>query len=412
MQGSLSLSPVRLGLLALIVATPTSAFAQLSKAGVVTTLHGTATVSRASVPQPVPLKFKDDVFVQDRVSTGHDSVARILLGGKAIVTVRERSSLTITEVPGVSTVNVGLGRAAIAVAKERMKPGETIEIRTPNAVAGIRGTIVVVEIDQTTAQAGPGAAAFTTRFTVLTGEVLVRQLQGGQPFGGGVTLGSNQQARFTGLTPPVTRSLTPSEAHQLSNSFKATKTDPPAAVNAPLITQSQTVAIQAVTSGIPNTVSPPVSAAVTNSIQTSTNNATTTSDKRQDTAVTQATVLSEVGGATAIQTTSATNQANQLLNSLPASVKADLTTTLTGGSSSSSGSGSSGSGSSGSGSSGSGSSGSGSSGSGSSGSGSTTVTLANGQTVQVILKDGRLRVDNSGKGSSNSGKGKGGSGKD
>ena len=179
--------------------------------------------------------------MQDRVITGDDSVARILLGGKAIVTVRERSSLTITEVPGVSTVNVGVGRAAIAVAKERMKPGETVEIRTPNAVAGIRGTIVIVEVDQTTAQAVPSPAAFTTRFTVITGEVLVRQLQGDQPFGSGVTLGPNQQARFTGVAPPVTRSLTLSEAGQLSNSFKATKTVPPAAVNAPLVTLPESV---------------------------------------------------------------------------------------------------------------------------------------------------------------------------
>ena len=230
-----------LALVAFVAATPATAFAQLTKAGVVTTLLGTATVSRASLSQPLPLKFKDDVFVQDRVITGDDSVARILLGGKAIVTVRERSSLTITEVPGVSTVNVGVGRAAIAVAKERMKPGETVEIRTPNAVAGIRGTIVIVEVDQTTAQAVPSPAAFTTRFTVITGEVLVRQLQGDQPFGSGVTLGPNQQARFTGVAPPVTRSLTLSEAGQLSNSFKATKTVPPAAVNAPLVTLPESV---------------------------------------------------------------------------------------------------------------------------------------------------------------------------
>src|SRR6059036_329756 len=246
-------SRLSLVLVALTLISPASAFAQLTKAGVVTTLQGTATVTRAALTQPLPLKFRDDVFVQDRVSTGDDSVARILLGGRAIVTVRERSSLTITEVPHVSTIDVGVGRAAIAVAKERMKPGETIEIRTPNAVAGIRGTIVVVEVDQTTAQAAPGPAAFTTRFTVITGEVLVRQLQGAQPFGSGVTLGANEQARFTGLTPPVTRRLTPSEAGQLSNSFRATKTDPPAAVNAPLITQSQALAAQLMTSDTPNT---------------------------------------------------------------------------------------------------------------------------------------------------------------
>src|SRR5436309_6324065 len=98
-----TLSRLTLALVAFVAATPATAFAQLTKAGVVTTLLGTATVSRASLSQPLPLKFKDDVFVQDRVITGDDSVARILLGSKAIVTVRERSSLTITEAPSVST---------------------------------------------------------------------------------------------------------------------------------------------------------------------------------------------------------------------------------------------------------------------------------------------------------------------
>src|SRR5437667_88511 len=132
------------------------------------------------------------------------------------------------------TSRLSLVLAALALIKERMKPGETVEIRTPNAIAGIRGTIVVVEVDRVSAQAGSSSnAAYTTRFTVITGEVLVRQLRGGQPFGAGVTLGKNDQARFTGLTAPVTRSLTPAEAGALSNSFKAAKSEPPAAANAP-----------------------------------------------------------------------------------------------------------------------------------------------------------------------------------
>src|SRR5262245_11493716 len=139
-------SKLSLVLVALALTSPGPAFAQLTKAGVVTTLQGT--VTRASLSQPQLLKFRDDVFVQDRVVTGDDSIARILLGGKAIVTVRERSSLTISESPGVSTVNVGEGRAAIAVVKERMKPGETVERRTPNAIDGIRGTIVIGHVDR------------------------------------------------------------------------------------------------------------------------------------------------------------------------------------------------------------------------------------------------------------------------
>ena len=291
---------VRLALVALVVAAPASAFAQPTKAGVVTTVRGTATVSRASLSQPVPLKFKDDVFAQDRVSTGDDSVARILLGGRAIVTVRERSSLTITEVPHVSTIDVGVGRAAIAVAKERMKPGETIEIRTPNAVAGIRGTIVVVEVDQ-------GPAALTTRFTVITGEVLVRQLQGGQPFGGGVTLGANQQAQFTGHTPPATRSLSSSEARQLSNSFKTTKSVPPAEVSALLVTQSQALAT-AGTSGVPT---PGLSSP--DSVTNENSNGKSSSAKRQDSIV--STILTPKVGRDDIQVTADDRHVAQQINS-------------------------------------------------------------------------------------------------
>ena len=51
------------------------------RAGVVTTVEGNVTVTRASLSQPAPLKFKDDIFVKDRVATGPNSVARILLGG-------------------------------------------------------------------------------------------------------------------------------------------------------------------------------------------------------------------------------------------------------------------------------------------------------------------------------------------
>jgi hypothetical protein len=113
-------------LVAVVHLTPSMAVAQATKAGVVTTLEGTATVTTASLSQPRPLKFKDDVFVNDRVVTGDRSIARMLLGGKAVVTVRERSSLTITEVPGKSTIALDSGKIAVAVAREKVRPGEEI----------------------------------------------------------------------------------------------------------------------------------------------------------------------------------------------------------------------------------------------------------------------------------------------
>src|SRR5262245_4356219 len=148
-----------------------SVSAQATKAGVVTTLEGNVTAARTTAAQPVALKFKDDVFVNDRVVTGDRSLARLLLGGKAVVTVRERSALTIAEVPGRSTIDLDSGKVAVAVAKDKMRPGEQVEVKTPNAVAAVRGTVFIAEVVRATASAAQ--VGTTANFYVLTGSVAV-----------------------------------------------------------------------------------------------------------------------------------------------------------------------------------------------------------------------------------------------
>ncbi|MFI5377325.1 MAG: FecR domain-containing protein, partial [Candidatus Rokuibacteriota bacterium] len=127
---------------------PVPAAAQTSDAvGVVTTLDGRATVARPALTSPLALKFKDDVFGRDRISTQENSLIRVLLGGKAILTVRELSQVTISEEPGRAVVTLPSGKVVLAVAKQRMRPGESVEIRTPNAVAAVRGSILAVAYD-------------------------------------------------------------------------------------------------------------------------------------------------------------------------------------------------------------------------------------------------------------------------
>jgi len=158
------------------------------RAGVVTTLEGKVTVVRASAAEPSPLKFRDAVFVRDRIATDKDSFARVLLGGRAVVTIREYSTVTITEVPGVATVDVASGRVAVAVARERMRPGDLIEVRTPNAVAGIRGTVIVAEV-------------FDSRhsvITVLKGVIDVTRLDAGRLVGSSTILNALQQVTIGG----------------------------------------------------------------------------------------------------------------------------------------------------------------------------------------------------------------------
>jgi hypothetical protein len=185
------LSVVALSLL-LAALWPASAPAQVTKAGVVTTLEGNVTAARTSTNQPVALKFKDDVFVNDRVVTGDRSLARLLLGGKAVVTVRERSALTITEIPGRSTIDLDSGKVAVAVAKDKMQPGEQVEVKTPNAVAAVRGTVFIAEVIRASASANNAQGGTTANFYVLTGQVAVTS--GTQV----ITVGPNNFATVTG----------------------------------------------------------------------------------------------------------------------------------------------------------------------------------------------------------------------
>jgi hypothetical protein len=127
---------------------PVPLIAQTSDAvGVVTTLDGRATVARPASPSPLTLKFKDDVFGRDKISTAENSLVRVLLGGKAILTMRELSQVTISEEAGRAVVTLPDGKVVLAVAKQRMRPGESIEIRTPNAAAAVRGSMMSVAFD-------------------------------------------------------------------------------------------------------------------------------------------------------------------------------------------------------------------------------------------------------------------------
>jgi hypothetical protein len=204
--------------LALSVAITAPAWGQ-ERVGVVTTVIGPVTVTRTSLPG-APLKFKDDILLRDRVTTGDNAMTRILMGGKVVVTARERSTLTITEVPGLSTIDLTSGRIAVAVDKARMKPGERVDVRTPNAIAGVRGTVLIVEAQRN-----------TSSVTVLSGLVDVVRLDPatGRAVGPVTAVGSQQAVTVrNNVLPPRAQTITPNRAQQLSEQF----TPPMRTVNA------------------------------------------------------------------------------------------------------------------------------------------------------------------------------------
>jgi hypothetical protein len=204
-----SLALLASALLTLALAAPASA---QERAGVVTTLQGNVTVARAALAEPAALKFRDDIFVSDRIASGKNGIARILLGGRAVVTIREHSVVTITELPGVATVDLVSGRAAVAVARERMQAGDVVELRTPNAVAGIRGTVVVGEV-----------ANDRSVITVLKGVIDVTRLDGGRAVGAATIMGALQQVTVVGAGPvPAPQAISSDTARRMGGEFRMT----------------------------------------------------------------------------------------------------------------------------------------------------------------------------------------------
>src|SRR2546430_17338192 len=122
-----------------------------------------------------------------------------------------------------------------------MKPGEQIEIRTPNGVGGIRSTVVITEVSQATSQVGESAKGFTTTITVLTGAIEVRQMDGltRQPFGAGVLVTASQAIRIAGAAAPrPVQPVTPDVGQRLSDEFKLGLKGAPAPSSSGLLQQT------------------------------------------------------------------------------------------------------------------------------------------------------------------------------
>jgi len=188
--------------------------------GVVTTLQGEATVARVASTAPLPLRFRDSIFEKDRINTGEKSIVKVLMGGRAIVTVRELSVLTITEEVGRTVVNLESGKIAVGVAKQRMKPGETLEVHTPNAVAAVRGTVFVVEVTRQGAQVGGGNLPASTQVTTVVGTVQVGAV--GNPANTAL-VNAFQSVGVQGINLTSVQSMTQQQMNQLVGTFVANK---------------------------------------------------------------------------------------------------------------------------------------------------------------------------------------------
>jgi hypothetical protein len=211
---------------------------------VVTTLRGDATVARVSLAQPLTLRTRDDVLLHDRITTREHSLVHVLLRDRALLTVRELSVLSITEGAARAMVDLRSGKVGLVVARNLMRPGEVVELHTPNVVVAVRGTVFVVEIVPSV----PGApqtssvAAVTTRIYLLQGSLDVSLRN--DPTAAPVPLNSLQGVEITDNTIGIVRSLSSDAAVAATRGLTVGdlfRPGPPAAFLSALVAQQQAI---------------------------------------------------------------------------------------------------------------------------------------------------------------------------
>jgi hypothetical protein len=290
----------------LLLVFSTTAVAQQSPSGqsvgIVTAIQGQAAVSRVSLPQPESLHFKDDVFYRDQIATRERSTVRLLLGGKGTLTIREQSHVTLDESVAPdgarqSVISILTGKIAAAIAHALMRPGDVIEIRTPNAVAAVRGTVLIAEYippkgsaatDRpallASAGSGPVLAQASgmggvSNFLVISGQITIT-LQGQPP----ITLDTLQSVSITetaaGLQTGPIQNVTPAQAADSVKDLQVNRPDMGNTVSSK-VAESQTQIAAAVANVIiQNTTSQAVAAAspitTTSPISTISSSTTTT----------------------------------------------------------------------------------------------------------------------------------------
>lgn len=163
---------ILVGIMGFCLGPGASAVYSAEKAGGVVALRGQVTVLHEGAGAREALRFKDDVFWKDEINTARQSGAKLLILRRSLLTLREESRVVLIEADfrdparGRSVLEMATGKIRALIQRGALGPGGVFEIRTPNAVAAVRGTDVVVNI----------VSPRLTQIVVVSGRAIVRNL--------------------------------------------------------------------------------------------------------------------------------------------------------------------------------------------------------------------------------------------
>jgi hypothetical protein len=135
--------------------------------GVVTSLAGSPTLSRASLPNARPLAFRDEILAGDTIRTpGAGALVRVLVTGRAaLLSVAARSVVRLAEDGGAIVVRVESGKVSVVAEGPAGASPRPARIDAGAVLATLRGAAAVAEVRDG-----------TVTLSVLRGEVaLVRR---------------------------------------------------------------------------------------------------------------------------------------------------------------------------------------------------------------------------------------------
>lgn len=167
-----SIGGVGLSLIAMLMVLSTSGRAQeADRIGTVLAVEGVVQIQAQGATTWTQLRFRDAILRGDTVRTAAAGKLKVLLRDESIMTLAEQSEMTfteflLTEQQQRSVVSLLIGTVKV-LTRRVLGSGAAVEVHTPNAVAGVRGTIFIVRFTEPPP---------TTEIFVLEGTVTARNL--------------------------------------------------------------------------------------------------------------------------------------------------------------------------------------------------------------------------------------------
>lgn len=190
---------------AALILTTTMAFAE-NQHGLFMVVKGDVKVTSVG-KAPFPVKVGSKILVGDTVTTGPDSRAKIVMADRNVINVSPDTRMQITKYTndatnGTKNVEIKLDQGKVRNNVEQSYDGDKSKfiLKTPTAVAGVRGTQFVTSFNSVTQQ---------TQVVTMKGQVAFGSVLNGRLVGSSVVVNKGQMTTASPGAPPEPPKILP-----------------------------------------------------------------------------------------------------------------------------------------------------------------------------------------------------------